>query len=102
MSIRVGELINILRKYPADRYVFFSEVGSKQMRFVDNVRTTRSGNYPLLETDEAPNFDDIEGMADACWEEHHDSLTDFQKQAIMEFSELAYQAEKQRKMEAVI
>ena len=98
----VGELRKVLESYPDDRQAFFSPQGSKTVYFVDRVVTTRFGGNPCMECEDAPTFDDIEGMVDACWEEHHDSMTETEKQAIMEFSDLAYQANKERRLEAVV
>lgn len=102
MSMRVKDLITALKQYPPDKYVFFTMQGSPTMYFVDSVETTRSGNYPCIGSDEAPNFDDLEGIADACWNEHWTSMTEKERAAMREFSELACQAEKERKLEEAV
>ena len=102
MSMKVRDLIAALKKYPPDKYVFFAMQGSEQMFFVDKVETTRFADYPCIETNDAPNFADIKGMADACWEADYDSLSELERAAMLNFSEQACQAEKERRLEAVV
>ena len=80
------ELINKLAGYPDNKQVYITLPGAKQYFTVDEVITAHGGN-PSLETIEAPDFDDLCGMADSCWDEHKKRLTEPQKDALIYLTE---------------
>lgn len=92
--MKVGELRKLLDKYDDNDFVHISICGAKQYYHVDKVEETILGK-PILVADEAPDFADIEGFADACWDEHYKSLSELEKQAIREFSDIAREAERE-------
>ena len=102
MSMKVKDLISALKQYPPEKYVFFTLQGSASMYFIDSVEKTRFGDYPCIGSDDVPSFDDLEGIADACYDEHHKSMTETERIAMMEFSEQARAADKERRLEAVV
>lgn len=95
--MRKSELIKALEKYDDDAFVFITQEGNRSMLFIDKVTESRQGQ-PILTSNEAPTFDDLEGLADACWDEHYKSLNEMEKSAILEFSQKAREAEIKRRM----
>lgn len=91
--MNVAELRKSLDKFKDDAYVFITIEGSRFYAFIDKIDTTGKGE-PILTSIEAPTFDDLEGLADACWDEHYKSLSELEKQAIREFSDHAREAMK--------
>lgn len=85
------ELITALAEFPDDIEVFITLPGATQIFYIDKV-TKHNEKSPVLETNEAPEYDDIEGMADACWDEHFKDMSESEKTAIMVFSEKAAKA----------
>lgn len=88
----VKEMIQKLSEYPADKEVYFTLPGSTQYFGTDKLYSTKYGENPCLECDDAPIYEDIEGMADACWDDHYKDMTNAQKDAMIEFSRKAYDA----------
>ena len=90
------ELTKALEPYKDDDTVFLTMEGLRANYFADKITETRQGQ-PVLTSIEAPTFDDLEGLADACWDEHYKSLSDLEKSAILEFSQKARDAEIERR-----
>lgn len=88
----VMELRQALSEFPDDKLVVFTIAGSKSYYWVDQVSETPHANNLCLECEDAPTFEDIEGMADACWETYHTDLTKNQSNALAEVSSLAAEA----------
>lgn len=95
--MKKSELIKALEKYDDDDFVYIAQDGSRTYLFIDKVTETRQGK-PILTSVEAPTFDDLESLADACWDEHYKDLNDLEKSAILEFSQKAREAEIKRRM----
>ena len=95
--MKKSELIKALDPYDDDAFVFITQEGNRSYMFIDKVTETRQGQ-PILTSVEAPSFDDLEGLADACWDEHYKDLNDLEKSAILEFSQKAREAEIKRRM----
>lgn len=94
--MKVGELRKLLDKYDDETFVCITINGAKSYYHVDKVEETTLGKpIPILVADEAPDFADIEGFADACWDEHYKSLSELEKQAIREFSDIARESERE-------
>lgn len=85
----VKELIEKLNKFPEDKEVFFTLPGSKSFYDTDKVYSMKNSSCPCIECDDAPSFEDLEGMADACWDDNYRFLTESQREAIIEFSNKA-------------
>ena len=85
----VGELIRDLSKYPSTKEVYFTLEGAQQYFSIDKIELTEFGGNPYFTCDSAPEFDDIEGMADACWDGWYKHMSESQKDAIREFSRKA-------------
>jgi len=92
--MKVAELRKALDRFDDDAYVYITMEGSRSYAFIDKIDTT-SKDEPILTSNEAPTFDDLEGLADACWDEHYKSLSELEKQAIREFSDIAREAERE-------
>ena len=95
--MKKSELIKALEKYDDDSFVFIAQDGSRTYLFIDKVTETRRGQ-PILTSIEAPTFEDLESLADACWDEHYKDLNDLEKSAILEFSQKAREAEIERRL----
>ena len=85
------ELVTALEEFPDDIEVYITLPGATQIFYIDKI-TKHRGVDPVIETDEAPEFADIEGMADACWDEHYKKMSESQKNAMIEFSNKAEKA----------
>lgn len=95
--MKISELKKALEKYDDDSFVFIAQDGSRTYLFIDKVTETRKGQ-PILTSNEAPTFDDLESLADACWDEHYKELSETEKSAILEFSQKAREAEIERRL----
>lgn len=93
----VKDLKRALEPYEDDAFVFIAIEGSRSYAFVDKIDKTSKG-HPILTSIEAPTFDDLEGLADACWDEHYKDLNELERSAILEFSQKARDAEITRRM----
>lgn len=65
--MQVRELIEELKKYPANVQVFITLPGMESMSHVDIVEDI--GKRPCLFTEDSPEFGDISGMALKCLED---------------------------------
>lgn len=95
--MKISELKKALEPYDDDAFVFITQEGNRSYMFIDKVTETRQGQ-PILTSVEAPTFDDLESLADACWDEHYKDLNELEKSAILEFSQKARESEIQRRM----
>lgn len=95
--MRLKDLKKALEPYDDDAFVFITQEGNRSVLFIDKVTETRQGQ-PVLTSNEAPTFDDLEGLADACWDEHYKDLNELERSAILEFSQKARDAEIKRRM----
>ena len=95
--MQVKDLKKALEKYDEDKFVFIEIEGDRTCRFIDKITEDRRGQ-PVLKSIEAPTFDDLEGLADACWDEHYKDLNELERSAILEFSQKARDAEIHRRM----
>lgn len=96
-KMRVKDLKRALESYDDDAFVFIEIEGNRSCRFIDKITKDRRGQ-PVLKSIEAPTFDDLEGLADACWDEHYKDLNELERSAILEFSQKARDAEIHRRM----
>lgn len=80
--MKVRELIEILKNYDLDDFVFLTINGATQYFFVDAVVDDVSG-APILESHEAVEFDDIIGLAKECYNENYKMMTPI-KRGILE------------------
>ena len=82
--MKVRELIEILKGYDPDDYVFLTLNGASQYFFVDSVTDDISGS-PIISSDEAPDYDDVHGFASACFGEHYKTMTPLKREILKEF-----------------
>lgn len=68
------ELLKALERYDNDKEVFITLPGARTIFYVDMVNSHSDGS-PVLETEEAPDFGDLVGMAAAHYEEYHSRIS---------------------------
>ena len=68
-----AQLIKALENYGDDTQVHFTLPGAEHIFYIDKVNHTPTG-VPVLECEDAPTFDDVCGMADACFIDHKNNL----------------------------
>lgn len=69
-----AELIKALSNYPDNGQVSFTLPGAKHYFWVDKVTPIPYMNRPCIQADDAVDFEDIVGMADACINECEDFM----------------------------
>lgn len=80
-----SDLIKALQAYPDDKHIYITLKGAKQVFPIETVNyATPYSKSPCLEADEAPSFDDIEGMAWECFKQYKESLLPWQVDALVE------------------
>ena len=80
-----AELIKALSNYPDNGQVCFTLPGAKHYFWVDKVTPIPYMNRPCIESDDAVNYEDIIGMADACVTENEDFMGFKKAQALRDF-----------------
>ena len=86
-----AEIIKALEPYDSNKQVYFTLPGTTQLYEIDEVNEQPYGNSPCFESLEAPSFEDICGMAGACFSEHKDHMTEFQKDLIVRIADGCYE-----------
>lgn len=86
--MKKADLLKALEPYEDDRFVYISIKGARLYFHIDKIEKTILGG-PILTAEEAPDFESIEGMAVECYEEHRDSMSNLQKEALRSFEEVA-------------
>lgn len=62
-----AELIKALEKFPDDKQITFTLPGAKTIYWADKL--TDYKGFPVIESIDSVNFEDIAGMAEKCLEE---------------------------------
>ena len=86
--MKVAELKELLNKYADDDFVYITIDSSREYNHIDSTEETTLGNL-ILKADEVPDFDSIESMAAACYEENKSSLSQLQITALSCFDAVA-------------
>lgn len=63
----VKELISALEKFPENKHITFTLPGAKTIYWADKL--TDYKGFPVIESIDSVNFEDIAGMAEKCLEE---------------------------------
>ena len=88
MSYTVSDLKKLLEEYDDNDFVFITLEGSRSHYFIDKTEETINGKL-VLACEDAPEFEDIEGMASACYEENKSLLSQLQITALSCFDAVA-------------
>lgn len=81
----VAELMDILKEHDEDKKVVFTLNCDNNFRNIDDVRTSYTGEFIVLEGFDIPNEDDLASMIEASLQERKRYMTDRQKKILKDF-----------------
>ncbi len=80
-----ADLIKALDEFPDNEQVVFTLSGAKHYFWVDKVAAVPFVNRPCIESDDAVDYEDIVGMADACLGALKNVMSTYEVQALQDF-----------------
>lgn len=81
----VAELMDILQEHDEDKKVVFTLNCDNNFRNIDDVRTSYTREFIVLEGFDIPNEDDLASMIEASLQERKRYMTDRQEKILKEF-----------------